>query len=111
MAGSYGLTDIIGLFGDSFRSHHKLTKQQHKALNLISVCRTSALGGHLEHCQDCTYERPSYNSCRDRHCPRCQSYASQQWVQKRLEELLPTIYFHVAQQSRWEFWITCFCSG
>lgn len=95
MIKSCGLADIIRTFGDSFRKAHKLTKEQHKVLNLISVCRTAALGGHLQHCEDCIYEKPCYNSCRNRHCPQCQHYASQQWLEKRLSELLPTLYFHV----------------
>lgn len=95
MGKSCGLADIIETFGDQFRKFHKLTKEQHKVLNLISVCRTAALGGHLQYCEDCIYEKPCYNSCRNRHCPNCQHYASQQWLEKRLSELLPTLYFHV----------------
>jgi Transposase zinc-binding domain len=59
------------------------------------VCRTATLGGHLERCDSCSYERPAYDSCRNRHCPKCQSLERAAWVEKRSAELLPTHYFHV----------------
>jgi hypothetical protein len=64
-------------------------------MTAIEVCRTAALGGHLERCDGCGYERPCYDSCRDRHCPKCQSLARAVWVEKRTAEVLPTHYFHV----------------
>src|SRR6266700_2305362 len=64
-------------------------------MTAIEVCRTAALGGHLEHCDSCAYERPCYDSCRDRHCPKCQSLARAEWVEKRKAEILQTPYFHV----------------
>jgi hypothetical protein len=64
-------------------------------MTAIEVCRTAALGGHLERCDTCDYERPCYDSCANRHCPKCQSLARAAWVEKRTAEVLPTHYFHV----------------
>jgi Transposase zinc-binding domain len=61
----------------------------------IEACRTPALGGHVEHCADCGFVRCAYNSCRDRHCPKCQGLARAEWLEARQAELLPVPYFHV----------------
>ena len=62
---------------------------------MIKICRTSALGGHLEQCDACGFQRPAYNSCRNRHCPKCQSLAKEKWLNERRSELLPCSYFHL----------------
>jgi hypothetical protein len=72
-----------------------VNRAQLRALRAIEQCRTAALGGHLEHCCSCRYERPAYNSCRNRHCPKCQTLAKERWFEKRRRELLPVGYFHV----------------
>ena len=64
-------------------------------MHAIEVCRTSVLGGHLEQCDSCSYQRVAYNSCRNRHCPKCQALAQRRWVEARLADLLPVSYFHV----------------
>src|SRR5262245_26533975 len=64
-------------------------------MRAIEVCRTSVLGGHLEQCDSCSYQRVAYNSCRNRHCPKCLSLAQARWVNARLADLLPVPYFHV----------------
>lgn len=64
-------------------------------MTAIDVCRTAALGGHLDRCTECEHERNCFNSCRDRHCPKCQSLARAQWVEDRRAELLPVGYFHI----------------
>jgi Transposase zinc-binding domain len=64
-------------------------------MSAIERCRTAALGGHLEQCDSCGHQRPAYNSCRDRHCPKCQSLARARWLEERQTELLPVEYFHV----------------
>src|SRR3984885_13714569 len=64
-------------------------------MQAIAACRTAALGGHVEACDDCGHQRISYNSCRNRHCPKCQSLARAQWIEDRQAELLPCPYFHV----------------
>jgi hypothetical protein len=72
-----------------------MSDRQRKVMRAIVQCRTAVLGGHLDVCQDCGYSRPSYNSCRDRHCPKCQSLRQAQWLEQRRERLLPVPYFHV----------------
>ena len=64
-------------------------------MRAVEVCRTAELGGHLKQCDTCGFEHPSYNSCRNRHCPKCQSLAKAQWLEKQTSELLPVGYFHL----------------
>ena len=66
-----------------------------KVMSAIETCRTAALGGHVERCEDCAHERIAYNSCRNRHCPKCQAAAARQWLADREAELLPVPYYHV----------------
>ncbi len=87
--------DIFRQFGAAYQQEHKLPLQQLKAMSAIERCRTRALGGHIDVCDECGYERISYNSCRNRHCPKCQSLARERWVLAREQELLPISYFHV----------------
>src|SRR6266704_2007365 len=91
------VADILRRYGEAYRQQHdaSLSTAQRRVMTAIEVCRTAALGGHLEHCDSCAYERPCYDSCRDRHCPKCQSLARAEWVEKRKAEILPTPYFHV----------------
>ena len=72
-----------------------LSAKQWKVVNAIMNCRTAAMGGHLYHCPSCKRDIPCYNPCRDRHCPNCQYILKEQWVNKRLKELLPVPYYHV----------------
>ena len=87
--------DIFRAHGEVYRQRHVLTPDQSKVLRAVEVCRTEVLGGHLDVCDSCGYTAPSYNSCRDRHCPKCQSLAQARWLEQRLERLLPVHYFHV----------------
>jgi len=89
------LADVIRRFGPAFRRTHRLSVVQHKALDAIEVCRTAALGGHTDACPHCGYTRQSYNSCRNRHCPKCQSLTKARWIAARKADLLPVPYFHV----------------
>jgi predicted Zn-ribbon and HTH transcriptional regulator len=66
------VADIFRLYGDEYRQRHSITPEQRRVMNDIERCRTSALGGHVEQCDDCGVKRISYNSCRNRHCPKCQ---------------------------------------
>jgi hypothetical protein len=88
------LADIVGRYGDAYQQRHPLRPAQRKALWAIRHCRTAALGGHREWCAACGFERYSYHSCRNRHCPKCQSQDTAEWVTARQEELLPVPYFH-----------------
>lgn len=87
--------------GDIFRanrdklSHLKLSPGQKKVVRAIINCRTSRLGGHKLYCKNCGYSEISYNSCRNRHCPKCQYFKKLKWLNKRIEEILPVKYFHV----------------
>lgn len=81
--------------GPAYLCHHTLAPARAKVLRAVIACRTAALGGHLEVCLDCGHAHPAYNSCRDRHCPTCQSHAAKRWLDGRLARVLPTPYFHV----------------
>lgn len=89
------LADIVRQHGPEYRRRHDLTRAHLRLLRAIEVCRTAALGGHVERCGQCSHERISYNSCRNRHCPKCQSPARAKWLAARKLELLPVTYFHV----------------
>lgn len=91
------VADIIRAAGNSFieRNRDHLAWPQIKVLRAIRDCRTAALGGHLDRCSRCGHQAISYNSCRNRHCPKCQTNARAQWTAKQAEDLLPVPYFHV----------------
>jgi hypothetical protein len=89
------LADVVRTYGPAFVQSRVLRPEQRKALRDIERCRTAALGGHLDVCLACGHEKPAYNSCRNRHCPKCQSLAQARWIDKRIERLLPAHYFHV----------------
>jgi Putative transposase/Transposase zinc-binding domain len=88
------LADIVRAYGHEFRRTQALPRSHLKVLRAIETCRTAALGGHRERCASCSLERYAYNSCRNRHCPKCQSLAKAQWLEARQAELLPVPYFH-----------------
>jgi hypothetical protein len=91
------VADVFRKFETQFRESHgaSLSGEQRRALRAIMICRTSALGGHVEECRKCGHRLISYNSCRNRHCPKCQAAARVEWLLARQAELLPTQYFHV----------------
>ena len=91
------LGDVFRRYGDNYRQQHagSLSTAQRRVMSAIERCRTAALGGHLEQCDQCHFQRIAYNSCGDRHCPKCQSLARAQWIEERQAELLDTQYFHV----------------
>lgn len=86
---------IFRLYGEEYRQKHRLGRTQLRAMGAIETCRTAALGGHMGQCDHCGIEKPFYNSCRNRHCPKCQSLDKERWLEKRRSELLPVPYFHV----------------
>jgi len=88
------VADIFREYGTAYRNDHKLTLQSHKAMNAIIRCRTSLLGGHVDVCDSCGHERHFYNSCRNRHCPKCGSLARERWLLARKYHVLPIVYFH-----------------
>ncbi|MFH1235917.1 MAG: IS91 family transposase [Parcubacteria group bacterium] len=92
---SLELADIFRVHGPAYKKQHRLPRNQLRVLNAIERCRTASLGGHVDRCNDCGHERISYNSCRNRHCPKCGSLAKEKWLQARQRELLPVPYFHI----------------
>ena len=97
MRPSLEVADIFARFGDVYRKTHKgsLSLGQLKFMSAIQSCRTAVLGGHVEGCTQCDHTKIAYNSCRNRHCPKCQGAAARDWLAKRQEDLLPIGYFHV----------------
>jgi hypothetical protein len=91
------VADVIRQYGEAFLSKHggHLTAVQKQALRDLERCRTAALGGHVEECLDCGYARIAYNSCRNRHCPKCQALTRAHWLEQQAQHLLPVEYFHV----------------
>jgi hypothetical protein len=91
------VADIFRRHGDAFRvaQHGRLLPDQRRVMAAIEACRTATLGGHVEQCDGCGLVRIAYNSCRDRHCPKCQGLARAQWLADRQADLLPVPYFHV----------------
>jgi hypothetical protein len=87
--------DIFRQYGDEYRSKHKLPLHITRTMASIEFCRTSILGGHVDECDTCGHIRISYNSCRNRHCPKCQTLAKEKWIENRKNDLLPVGYFHV----------------
>ncbi len=90
-----GVDDIFRAHGEAYRRDHVPTPGQLNVMHAIEACRTAALGGHLDVCPDCGHERPSYNSCRNRHCPKCQSLAQAEWIESRMDRVLPAPHFHL----------------
>ncbi|GAM05551.1 hypothetical protein MBENS4_2549 [Novosphingobium sp. MBES04] len=91
------VADIFRSAGPAYRAAHAghLSLAQLKVMSAVETCRTAALGGHVEACQDCGHWRVAYNSCRNRHCPKCQGAAARTWLAEREADLLPVGYFHV----------------
>jgi hypothetical protein len=91
------VADVFRRHGEAWRSAHAghVSNGQLRVMSAIEACRTAELGGHIERCEDCAHTRIAYNSCRNRHCPKCQWTAAQAWLEAREAELLPVPYFHV----------------
>ena len=94
-AGRLELAQIFREHGETYRRAHRLCAQQRRVMQAIKDCRTAALGGHLEACDRCGAEIARYHSCRNRHCPKCQTLAKERWVEARTAGLLPVPYFHL----------------
>ncbi len=88
------LADIFRKYGEDYRRSHFLSTEQSKTMYHIEICRTALLGGHTEACDHCGFKKNAYNSCRDRHCPKCQTLVKEKWLDARKSELLPCPYFH-----------------
>ena len=91
----YDIGDLVRDHRDELELRYPLTRRQKRVLTDMEQCRTPALGGHVDSCPDCGFEQPSYNSCRNRHCPKCQALAQEKWIARRSERLLNVGHFHV----------------
>jgi hypothetical protein len=89
----YEVAQIIRDYGDDFIRVQSPLKHHQRVLGAIKICRTVELGGHIDRCGDCGYERISYNSCRNRHCPKCQNTNRKRWLLARKEDVLPCTFF------------------
>ena len=91
------VADVIRQYGEAFLAQYgsTLTADQRRALRALAACRTAALGGHVQRCLDCGHERIAHNSCRNRHCPKCQALARARWLEREAQWLLPVEYHHV----------------
>jgi hypothetical protein len=89
------LADMFRRYAEAFQRSHAVSYQQLKVMHHIQICRTAELGGHVEQCDQCGFEQIAYNSCRDRHCPKCQTLTKEQWLNDRKAELLGCSYFHL----------------
>jgi hypothetical protein len=89
------LAEVFARHGAAYRAAQRLVPVQHRAMRAIEACRTEALGGHVERCDGCGALRYHYHSCRNRHCPKCQTLAKERWLAARRAELLPVPYFHL----------------
>jgi len=95
MKPKFEVAEIFRCYGEEYRSKYPVTGNQRKVMAAITSCRTFLLGGHSEICENCAVIRNSYNSCRNRHCPKCQTMTKENWLEKRKQELLPCGYFHM----------------
>ena len=91
------VADIFRAHGTDYRNRFKnqMPLQHKRAMRAIEICRTAAMGGHIDRCEACGEQRISYNSCRNRHCPKCQCLKTERWIEARKDDLLPIPYFHV----------------
>jgi len=94
-SGGLEVADIFRQHGLAYRQSHKLPRNHLRVMRAIEVCRTATLGGHRDQCDHCGHLEISYNSCRNRHCPKCQTLRKEKWIEARSEDLLPIEYFHV----------------
>ena len=89
------VADIFRGYGEEYRSQNAMTKKQHSVMSAIQGCRTGDFGYHVDQCDNCGYSESHFNSCRDRHCPKCQAVSKHKWVAARLKDTLPVAYFHI----------------
>jgi hypothetical protein len=95
MKRSLEVADIFRSHGPAYRQVHGMPLKQFRAMRAIEICRTADLGGHVDECDHCGTLRISYNSCRNRHCPKCQCLDKERWLVARKKDLLPIAYFHL----------------
>jgi len=89
------LSDVFQTYGEDYRLNNGMTEKQHKVMRNIINCRTAWFGYHLDRCDNCGHTENDYNSCRDRHCPKCQAVSRRKWISARLSDIIPVPYYHV----------------
>ena len=89
------VADVFASYGSNYQAAYGTSAVQRRILRELAVCRSAALGGHKKQCERCGHEEISYNSCRNRHCPKCQAASRAQWLDAKAEDLLNVPYFHV----------------
>lgn len=94
-AAAFEVAQVVQQYGDAYVEKHQPRQYHLRVLQAIAICRTAALGGHADACDSCGHVRISYNSCRNRHCPKCQSVKRERWITAQQSQLLPVPYFHV----------------
>lgn len=94
-APQWEVADIFRKHGEAYRRENKLTGKQRKVMRAIATCRTPRYGIHIDQCRRCGHTQENFNSCRDRHCPKCQGVARKKWVSQRIEDILPVAHYHV----------------
>jgi hypothetical protein len=95
MRGFPEVADVFRAHGPAYRQAHEMPPRHLRAMRAIEICRTALLGGHVDECDQCGALKISYNSCRNRHCPKCQGLDKERWLEARKNDLLPVKYFHV----------------
>ncbi|MBM3405560.1 MAG: hypothetical protein FJY10_11820 [Bacteroidetes bacterium] len=95
MRPAFELAQVIDRFGKKYYQQYRPNSYIQRTLDALHRCRTSSLGGHVDRCEKCGHIRISYNSCRNRHCPKCQNTQREEWIENRKQDLLPVPYFHV----------------
>lgn len=91
----FDIADLVRRHRGALEATQRLSTAQRRVLSAMALCRTAALGGHLDVCRHCEYSHPAYNSCRNRHCPKCQGLAQERWIAARANRLVPVGHFHV----------------
>ena len=91
---SFEVADIFQMYGEEYRAHNGMTKKQYNVMRAIANCRSSVYGHHMDKCDKCGHIEREYNSCRDRHCPKCQGISRRKWVDAKIKDLLPVPYYH-----------------
>ena len=94
-SGGLEVAEIFRQHGPAYKQAHRLSRNHSRVMRAIEICRTAALGGHKDRCDHCGHLEISYNSCRNRHCPKCQTLRKEKWIEAREKDLLPIEYFHV----------------
>ncbi len=89
------MAGVLRQYGSCFLENNKISYQKRKVIRALVNCRTAVLGGHLQGCSNCDHQQIAYNSCRNRHCPKCQVQQREKWIRARMEQILPVPYFHV----------------